>query len=371
MVKSFSFVFRADASVQMGNGHFMRCLTLAEYLKKRGAKITFISRLHEGNLFEHISKKDIEIIALPKPEVFAHASSNTERDNHAEWLGVSQENDAKETIKALGDDQPDWLVVDHYGLDEVWEKAVRSYVKNIMVIDDLANRSHCCDMLLDQNRFENMETRYDALVHAGCTRLIGPKYALLRTEFTEGSRFLLIDQSKKTCELVDRFGCQTVVEWLLGDLSKQHWKVHNTSEKQMELYWIWANDKLVRKNAFNKEPITWDNHVEWFRGRLANKKCSLYLILVNKKPVGQVRFDDEDMFSRIDYSIAKQFRGRKLGKKLLGLAIKEFQKHSKQKILGEVIIDNIASSKIFESLGFAKEISRGNIIYTKKAKTIA
>ena len=145
----------------------------------------------------------------------------------------------------------------------------------------------------------------------------------------------------------------------------------NASLKEMEIYWFWANDKQVRENALNKEFITWDNHVEWFKSKLVDKKCSLYLILVNDNPVGQVRFDNEGNYARIDYSVAKQFRGRRLGKSLLDFAIKEFYKYSKQKILGEVLPDNISSARIFESLGFMKQIKKKNKIYIKNYKSIA
>ncbi|MBW2737276.1 MAG: UDP-2,4-diacetamido-2,4,6-trideoxy-beta-L-altropyranose hydrolase [Deltaproteobacteria bacterium] len=53
------------------------------------------------------------------------------------------------------------------------------------VIDDLADRPHDCDLLLDQNFYENLESRYDGLAPSGCKKLLGPKYALLRPEFRE------------------------------------------------------------------------------------------------------------------------------------------------------------------------------------------
>ena len=71
---------------------------------------------------------------------------------------------------------------------EKWENEIQPYVKNIMVIDDLANRRHNCDILLDQNWFEDMVTRYDGLVPAACTKLLGPKFALLRPEFLEARK---------------------------------------------------------------------------------------------------------------------------------------------------------------------------------------
>lgn len=79
----------------------------------------------------------------------------------------------------------DWLVVDHYALAEPWELALRTTAARIMVIDDLANRRHECDVLLDQNLVWALDTRYDGLVPSNCRRFLGPRHALLRREFIE------------------------------------------------------------------------------------------------------------------------------------------------------------------------------------------
>ena len=147
-------VFRVDASTKMGSGHVMRCLTLAEELEKNGSDVSFISRAHEGNLNHLISKKGFQIHELQNSISTKLNKKSIKGDNYDRWLGATEDKDAQETIKAIGIDKPDWLIVDHYALSEKWEKTVRPTVKNIMVIDDLANRSHDCDMLLDQNWFE-------------------------------------------------------------------------------------------------------------------------------------------------------------------------------------------------------------------------
>ena len=181
-------VFRADASVKMGSGHVMRCLTLAKELKENGAEVIFISRAHDGNLNQLIIRKGFQVIEFPKPIGADIGEASTNGDDYNDWLGVAEEQDAKETIEAIRGEQSDWLIVDHYSLSEKWEKLVRSYVGNIMVIDDLANRPHDCDLLLDQNWFEDMGGRYGELVPLGCTKLFGPEFALLRPEFAEARK---------------------------------------------------------------------------------------------------------------------------------------------------------------------------------------
>jgi len=183
-------LIRADASVQIGTGHVMRCLTLADELRGRGAEAVFVCREFEGNLCGYIEEKGYIVHRLP---VFDTPKQNIEGSlKHAEWLGDDWQTDARqveEIIKDL-DTHPDWLVADHYALDKRWEGCLRPYCKKIMIIDDLADRPHDCDLLLDQNFYENLESRYDGLVPAWCKKLLGPKYALLRPEFSEARKNL-------------------------------------------------------------------------------------------------------------------------------------------------------------------------------------
>lgn len=171
--------FRTDASTKIGTGHFMRCLTLADELKKQDAQIRFLSRNLPTHLRDLLRIKGIEFIPLEAGEV----DGLIDELGHASWLGISQAEDSQMTIKALSDKTWDWLVVDHYALDARWEKALRPSVKKIMVIDDLADRQHDCDTLLDQNYYADMQTRYKGKVPADCQLLLGPSYALLREEF--------------------------------------------------------------------------------------------------------------------------------------------------------------------------------------------
>ena len=172
--------FRTDASSQIGTGHFMRCLTLANELKKQGAKISFVSRHLPAHLNEMLVEKGMNYVSLNSEST---TKSNDELA-HSEWLGVSQAQDALETVQVLTDYSLDWIVVDHYALDTRWEGIVNKITTKLMVIDDLADRQHNCDFLLDQNWFNNMDTRYDELVSPQCTKLFGPKFALLRPDFS-------------------------------------------------------------------------------------------------------------------------------------------------------------------------------------------
>ncbi|OLP15643.1 UDP-2,4-diacetamido-2,4,6-trideoxy-beta-L-altropyranose hydrolase [Leptolyngbya sp. 'hensonii'] len=171
-------VLRADSSIQMGTGHVMRCLTLAIELRERGHNLTFVCRDLPGNLVALLEARGFPVQVLPAPD----HSLALEDSPYARWLGVPWEVDAAQT-QAVIPAETDWLILDHYGLDARWERRLRSQVGQILVIDDLANRSHDCDLLLDQNFYANQELRYQGLVPAHCRCLLGPQYTLLRSEF--------------------------------------------------------------------------------------------------------------------------------------------------------------------------------------------
>lgn len=181
-------VFRADASLQMGTGHVMRCLTLADALVESGATCQFICREHAGNLIELIQSKGFITHALPilqptEDALEEQASPHEPQLAHADWLGASQEEDAEACAHILAALQPDWLIVDHYALDACWERTLKPHCRKLMVIDDLADRSHMSDVLLDQS-FGRQPEDYHARVPADCQLLCGSQYALLRPEFS-------------------------------------------------------------------------------------------------------------------------------------------------------------------------------------------
>ena len=143
----------------------MRCLALADTLVRRGASVTFICRKAKGNLCDHIEQAGHAVWRLP--------------DRHG-WLQDAE--DSLDALRALGL-RPDLLVVDQYALESRWENALRAVTGRILVIDDLANRMHDCDVLLDPNLHDSPETRYCGLVGKSTQVFVGPQYALLRPEF--------------------------------------------------------------------------------------------------------------------------------------------------------------------------------------------
>lgn len=180
------FAIRVDASTTIGTGHFMRCLTLADEVKQRGSRIRFVSRHMPEHLCDMLAAKGHEFMLLSSSPKAAISDGLS----HADWLGTSQHADAQDTIQVLADQTWDWLVVDHYGLDATWERLLRPKVGRIFVIDDLANRPHDCDLLLDQNLYADMESRYTGLLPHHARQLLGPRFAMLRPEFRKARESL-------------------------------------------------------------------------------------------------------------------------------------------------------------------------------------
>ncbi len=177
-----NITFRADASLQIGTGHVMRCLTLADALHEHGAQCNFICRKHPGNLDEYIRSKGYVVHSLPIFQSQIPDASATLA--HAAWLGARQAEDAQICAAILQEQKPDWLVVDHYALDAQWESVLRPSVGRIMVIDDLADRLHDCDLLLDQN-LGRTDQQYAGKVPTHVKCMLGPRFGLLRPEFTQ------------------------------------------------------------------------------------------------------------------------------------------------------------------------------------------
>ncbi|HVX76410.1 MAG TPA: UDP-2,4-diacetamido-2,4,6-trideoxy-beta-L-altropyranose hydrolase [Bradyrhizobium sp.] len=181
-------VIRVDASVEMGMGHLARCMSLANELSRGGARIVFVMREHAARLGGLVEANGHTPLFLRDPERHLNHSNATDRA-HSHWLPTTWQGDAEQSSEVIGGiGHVDWLIVDHYALDAEWESVQRRYGVRILAIDDLADRPHDCDILLDQNLVLNMEARYRNRVSATCKQMLGPRYALLRPEFAEARK---------------------------------------------------------------------------------------------------------------------------------------------------------------------------------------
>ncbi|MFP3848358.1 UDP-2,4-diacetamido-2,4,6-trideoxy-beta-L-altropyranose hydrolase [Pseudomonas sp. W5-01] len=170
-------LIRADASVTIGSGHIARCLTLANTLRADGADVRFACRELPGHLLQRLADQGYVAYALP-----ARYGAQEDQDIEA---ALPWQADLSALAEELEDERLfDWLIVDHYGLDARWEKAARGLADRVMAIDDLANRPHSVEVLLDQNySAQALNQPYAPWIDRECQAFLGPRFALLRDEF--------------------------------------------------------------------------------------------------------------------------------------------------------------------------------------------
>jgi len=170
--------FRVDASIRIGSGHIMRCLTLAEQLKKNGIEVDFFCRDYPEKMSVLVKERGYRLHLLPS------LCAKHEGIGLDSWLGLTWQKDIEHTITAMSGEAYDCMIIDHYGIDYQWHKKLRRYVNKIMVIDDLADRQLDCDLLLDQT-FGRKKDIYRSLVPDECQLMMGTNYALLKPEFAD------------------------------------------------------------------------------------------------------------------------------------------------------------------------------------------
>lgn len=161
-------IFRADASAEIGSGHVVRCAVLAQMAKSRGHDVSIVTSEISSELSNWLEEQGIDVSTLGFQTLASDAAS-TGQFTHSLGSG-------------------DWLVVDHYGLDAAWERAVNRGCGRLLVIDDLANRPHVCDALLDVGMHTRERNPYAGLIPDEAQLFFGPPYALVRDEFLNKDR---------------------------------------------------------------------------------------------------------------------------------------------------------------------------------------
>jgi UDP-2,4-diacetamido-2,4,6-trideoxy-beta-L-altropyranose hydrolase len=190
-------LIRVDAGVRIGSGHVARTLTMADALKRRGVGAHFVCRKHFGHLESWIKSRGFSVTMLP-------LEIQSPSDNHqpyAEWLGAPADLDVEQTLAVARQGKYEWAITDHYAIDEAWHSRIRTVVPHVLAIDDLANRKHDADVVLDQNYHHDFANRYDNLVPESCVRLLGPQYTLLRPQFEQSRHKLSKLKSVKRSDI--------------------------------------------------------------------------------------------------------------------------------------------------------------------------
>ena len=170
-------LIRADASPTIGSGHIARCLTLARVLRAQGSHVAFACRRLPGHRLDALQGEGFETFALP--DRYPDEDPEQAIESMLPWQADI------EALTAMLDGQAefDWVIADHYGLDHHWQTAARCFAPRIAAVDDLATRCYSVDLLLNQN-LSGLSENYQPLLPAGCRTLLGPRFAMLREEFS-------------------------------------------------------------------------------------------------------------------------------------------------------------------------------------------
>ena len=179
-----SAIIRADASHSIGLGHMVRSTALAARLLETGWNCRLLTSSESVALFPARIPAGLEVVTIPEDDL-----SNPER------LGTAAA------------DKYDVAIIDHYSLSRDYESGARSWADHIMVIDDLADRPHDCDVLLDQNLGRRADD-YDGLVAPSCRLLIGPDFSLLGEQFSRlrVASLARLEQVRKPERVMVNFG---------------------------------------------------------------------------------------------------------------------------------------------------------------------
>lgn len=184
---------RVDGSTQIGSGHVLRCLALAEALRSAGGTVRFVLREHDVSFADRFERSGFEFRLLRQPGPAGSQADGTPA--HARWLGVTEAVDAAETIAALAGWQPDWVVVDHYAITAAWHDSVREALRcRIAAIDDLADRPLAADLIVDHNPSVDHGAKYAGCNGRSARILGGPRFALLSAAYRDGARYRWHDE---------------------------------------------------------------------------------------------------------------------------------------------------------------------------------
>ncbi|HET8707509.1 MAG TPA: UDP-2,4-diacetamido-2,4,6-trideoxy-beta-L-altropyranose hydrolase [Pseudomonadales bacterium] len=186
MKNKLRLAIRADASLMIGTGHIMRCFVIASRLVREfNAEVMFIMREHQGNLIEFVQqKRAFSLAVLPAGE-----AGHDVRPPYNQWLGETEQRDIAQTLQALKQFNPDWVLFDHYALGEKSHAAVKKeFGCGVAVLDDLADRALHCDVLIDHNCALDHSARYCGFIPEPAKTFFGPGYTPFRDELLQAAR---------------------------------------------------------------------------------------------------------------------------------------------------------------------------------------
>lgn len=250
---------RADASIEQGTGHLMRCLVIADALRERGHQCLFVTQPFLPKFIKQINDRKHEVIILQND--VSDMDESTLCDDYVKWLGRSVARDAFETSEVFKREKPDIIIADHYAIEATWTKIVTDSKIKTVIIDDLANREHFCDILIDQN-FGRVPEQYAALVSQKTKTFAGAKYIFIKDDFKKDREAVQLNRLNRMPK------CLNVC---MGGMDKDNatYQVLETVTK-LDYYQNWTIDVVLRSSSPNAKML---------RDYVKNQKRDIHLHL--------------------------------------------------------------------------------------------
>jgi len=160
--------------------------------------------------------------------------------------------------------------------------------------------------------------------------------------------------SEEGKRLIDGIGSKRVADAMTISDNQDDFQIRTANLEDAKLLWLWANDSIVRANSFQSDPISSDEHTEWYQKKLASRDTSFWIIVKNQVPVAQIRYDCINKYeANVSFSVAHDYRGKGIGTKVLTLTFDAACKALRVKrAKGLVFISNQASQRTFIDAGY-------------------
>lgn len=130
-------------------------------------------------------------------------------------------------------------------------------------------------------------------------------------------------------------------------------KYRKANSGDLQLFFNWANDPVVRNNSYNSHYITLEEHTNWFHKKIQDKNTLFYIVEIDNESAGMIRFDISEKHTIINIIIDKNFRGKKMAPIFLLDCCKYYFEENSKPLLAYIKSNNLASIQAFKKANFA------------------
>jgi UDP-2,4-diacetamido-2,4,6-trideoxy-beta-L-altropyranose hydrolase len=189
-------LIRVDASIEIGAGHFVRQLALAQLLIDEGFDVYFLTKTTQKELINQAIEEGVHIQTLAN--------------------SMSIEKDAKETVAYAKKIGAQWVILDGYSFVTKYQQTLKSEGLKLLCVDDMAHCHFVADIVLNQNTTDSSIYSKEPYTKL----LMGPEYALLRREFRLFESKKVIRNEIKDIMITmggsdEKNMTETILKWLL------------------------------------------------------------------------------------------------------------------------------------------------------------